>query len=679
VVPFGLLACSDDEGQECDPADCPFGFSCAEDGSECVPDPGFCATNNDCPLDEYCDQGRCVPFEDGATQMTCSDDSDCAPGLTCTLGLCTGCVDDLQCGPDGACVLGVCFVNPFGGGETVDRCADVTCEEGEVCVEATGECMASCTSSSQCAEEEICDPVLERCVPAVGCSSDTDCYGDADCVFGVCVGCTNDGQCRENESCLFGACVAPPDLGQLGRCDGVTCPEGQFCNPVSGECIEGTCSKDSDCPDGEFCTVLGLCASCLVDEDCEEGETCALLLGECLTDLDRLGRCRDVVCEEGQICNPFSGRCFQAGQTCESDADCEEGICNALGFCAECTVDEDCAENEFCDLTTGQCQTICSSDADCAEGEQCAVAANVCIPEFGCDSARDCNGSQGCLAGLCVGCLHNAECYADEICFFGACVPNLSAFGVCDEAQCEEDEFCNPVTGVCTAIQGCTGDDACPGDLRCNAFGQCAGCEDRSECRADEACVLGTCLPDRPFLSTPDGLCAEVECAGSRECVPNTGVCELTCVEDDECPEGEFCDPELLRCIPEAGCFDSGDCRPREICLAGLCVGCIDDSECQADEACVLGVCAQTADIDVTVCEPACEAGEICNPIAGVCVESPPFFCATDEDCQGELTCSILGLCVGCTDEVPCPEGLACVLNTCVPPPPEGGETGGGG
>ena len=680
-------ACSD-KTETCDPESCAPGFRCPEDGASCVPDPGVCANNNDCPLSEYCDNGICRPFSGAMGSSSCRSAADCYTGLSCTLGLCTGCVDNLQCGQGGSCVLGVCISNPFAPPASRDLCEGAECEEGTVCVSATGDCAATCESAADCAEEQICDSKLGRCVAQSGCDTDTDCQDGVTCLFGVCVGCTIDDQCRDDETCVFGACIAPLDLGELGRCEGNECPEGQFCNPITGECLPETCQEDEHCDEGEICTVLGTCASCVSDSQCEEGESCALLLGECVN-LDLLGRCEEVSCP-GQMCDPITGLCF-LGEPCRDDDECpDDMICNVMGLCAHCWDSNDCAEGEFCEFVSGECRTECEVNADCPSDEQCAQLAGVCVPAFGCITSDDCPDPLACLLGVCVGCRYNSECEVNQLCYLGACIPNLAPFGICDKPDCADDEYCHPLTGQCVPYEGCrTSRDCAPG-LECNAFGLCAGCTPPDVgCRPSEVCRAGTCVPEPVYFDTPAGLCEGVTCdEASHECIPNTGECEKTCLHEGHCESHEFCDPELTprHCVPEVGCADSGDCKPRQICLAGLCYMCQGDTDCREGESCILGFCVPPISLDgIRSCgRDRCDAGEFCSPLTMTCIPvGYGGYCQNDADCGDEgLECDELaGICYRCLSSgVDCPEGYYChSLDYCLPDESSGGGDPGGG
>jgi len=88
--------------------------------------------------------------------------------------------------------------------------------------------------------------------------------------------CTVDADCDDADLCTIDACVS-------GVCENtaVVCPEGQFCDPSTGNCVE--CLANEDCPTGEVCdTSTGFCVECLVDADCPEGEVCDLETNLCV-------------------------------------------------------------------------------------------------------------------------------------------------------------------------------------------------------------------------------------------------------------------------------------------------------------------------------------------------------------------------------------------------------------
>ena len=117
----------------------------------------------------------------------------------------------------------------------------------------------SCATSAQCEMENYCNK--GSCVS--GCESDQDCYpGD------VCD--------PETQSCASGFCTDTH----------IDCDFKEFCNAVTGECVEGSgiyckeCEVNADCGgNGNVCMHWGLerdfCGvTCEQDDDCPSGFTC---------------------------------------------------------------------------------------------------------------------------------------------------------------------------------------------------------------------------------------------------------------------------------------------------------------------------------------------------------------------------------------------------------------------
>ena len=98
--------------------DCPNGVngqicSRALPGGACL----GCGTDSDCPSDATCNFGTCV--------TTCSEDADCAPGLSCT--------SRNRCGA-ARCVDGLCPDPRFDCGDS-DRCTRRVCNTSDACGE----------------------------------------------------------------------------------------------------------------------------------------------------------------------------------------------------------------------------------------------------------------------------------------------------------------------------------------------------------------------------------------------------------------------------------------------------------------------------------------------------------------------------------------------------------------
>ncbi|MCB9652017.1 MAG: VCBS repeat-containing protein, partial [Deltaproteobacteria bacterium] len=254
--------------------------------------------------------------------------------------------------------------------------------------------------------------------------------------------------------------------------------------------------------------------------------------------------------------------------------------CGGGGLVGEpCTVAEDCdglltcrdgACAELCDDDRAACGAIC-----CQVGEVCGLT-GLCETPDACTAAGGvpcggacCQGDQICRSGMCEAscpttlCGTNYCCEADEVCLGGAgcCAPAA----VCGEECCGAGEVCD--LGVCRMDCG-GGVPACGADNLC--------------CTGDEVCYQGTCL------------------VPGDACVP--GAACATRPEERVCPDGQICDPGLMRCVPQAvnedctyippaGVFDPvplftwGQRRPRT---------CNSDAQCQKAEVCQGGMCQVT-------------------------------------------------------------------------------------
>lgn len=103
-----------------------------------------------------------------------------------------------------------------------------------------------------------------------------DCQFDADCGDGI--------ECNGVESCDGGSCVdgMPVDCSNFDD----ECAIGT-CHPTTGECVALPANEGEDCDDGNLCTAneacsAGECSGAPVE--CPEGESCDPKTGECVPD-----------------------------------------------------------------------------------------------------------------------------------------------------------------------------------------------------------------------------------------------------------------------------------------------------------------------------------------------------------------------------------------------------------
>ncbi len=276
----------------------------------------------------------------------------------------------------------------------------------------------------------------------------------------------------------------------------------------------------------------------------------------------------DDECEDDEYCHiegeDLQGECREG---CRDNSDCAEGEACVDHVCEvqPCADDGDCAADEICDLTQDPAVCVavdCKSDDDCSldedgRSQECDVDTNTCVPLFPC-------------------------CGADDTCSVGreaACDGTLlRGVNACDQVDCE--------------VGGCEDDEDCGDDL--STF-----------CNEDGACQLGGCRVG-VAESCPDG----------QVCVEDKNSCEdVLCDEDEECPEGFFCDLENGS-ICRQGCRE-GSCPEGQICN--------DDHVCE--------------DAGDPPCDPEsenpCDPGEYCDEAAEVCRE----HCGDHADCPEEEAC----------------------------------------
>jgi len=360
------------------------------------------------------------------------------------------------------------------------------------------------------------------------CNVDADCCGDLVCV---------DDACAE----------APVDL-----CEGVECPEGQECDPATGDCVPVDPCEGVVCDDEDLCTT----------------DECDPATGDCVF--------TDVECPEGEVCDPETGECVEpecaTDEECDDDDLCTTDACVG-GLCVFTAVE--CPAGEVCDPETGECvpeevpaDDLEAGNPDVAFGdltvgdtitlvapdptagtastrqppEDCTCAWSVdpltagtfdpvdeCTTEFTVEAAGDfvimvtvtCDDvdydyNQDATAA----CEEDADCDDDDLCTTDACVD-----GECENTpvECPEGEVCDPATGECVETE-CDTDDEC---------------DDEDLCTTD-ACVGGLCV------NTP------VECPEGQECDPETGECvEAVCETDADCDDGLYCNGIETCDIPE--------------------------------------------------------------------------------------------------------------------------------
>ena len=297
----------------------------------------------------------------GAAGESCTRRADCAEGLACIAGVCTGGSGDAGAG-----------VAPVGEGGSCDARSD--CLTGLVCMD--NRCARAPlgvdpnnrygTRGESCQAKNDCDPALacvsnmcrevtlslghtEKDCYRVECAETADCCADfvpnencatyeENCAVDPIFCNTYRTLCECSQDCVDEVCVAAAQgCAEDAECTSMQTP---FC--LEGRCSQ--CGQDSDCAGAGTQCVAGVCmAACAIDENCP-------LLHACQDSV-----CVDVGCATDRECVFVTG---------DSQARCAEGECGV-----PCTDDADCAgegEDRFQVCEEERCVFVgCDNDAEC--------------------------------------------------------------------------------------------------------------------------------------------------------------------------------------------------------------------------------------------------------------------------------------------------------------------------
>lgn len=461
-----------DAGSLCSKGACVDEASCADTcestgsvcGTICGAECGTCATGSTCSSEQLCVD---------STVDTCTDTCASA-GLLCgeVCGVsCGTCADGESC-TDGACVAG-----------SSPNCVEDGCPAGDTCNQTTGECETPTGTGDVCTT----------------CGADSDCPGGWSCISlvsgKVCLEpCTTNDACDTGWSCVGSPSVCTPDISY--SCDGCVsagCPDGQTCDPESGECaVPG-----------------GLCEPCTENWHCGPGAGCINEPGG------------------GKVCKP---RCSPGGAACPESASCQLDSDSQLNVCAydaaQCCYDTQavCGAGVTCSgatpiLLNGAC-VQCATDDDCEGGGSCNQSNNTC-------ESAECSGATPYLIdGECVECLTNDHCPD------GNCNTDSHECKAADDA-CGE---CNADYPVCLELNNDTYCVQCSEDSHCDAGCTCDtnlyACSGNCVVSGGEQCTPGdnsTC-PSHPDYN--------LICHESGLCVADNGGCDGVNVQ---CPFGNPC------------------------------------------------------------------------------------------------------------------------------------------
>jgi hypothetical protein len=499
------------------------GSSCGKKGLGQI-----CARADEC-ASNFCAQGVCCNSACTATCQSCNIPgavgtcSNVAPGgvdpdARCAAQPTSTCGRDGTCNGSGGCRLHPATTQCAGPSCSGDSAVAAsfcdgsgTCRPGATqacspfrCNSATGACFPSCDATAQCVPPNQCQNSICGTKP-----NGSSCGSGPECVSGVCA----EGVCC-NDACT-GSCRSCTVGGAVGTCtsvpSGVADPKAMCAVTPATSCgTDGTCNGSGGCrnhPSGTPCR----------DASCSNGE--AVLAASC----NGSGTCP----MQTNMCAPYLCSGTSCATSCQTSADCAQGVCinnmcdspkpnGAMcagnGECASMLCVEGVCCNNACDASCESC-TVSGSVGTCSPipagaddpKNMCGTTSNVC------GNTGKCNGSRGCQqapsgadcpdacdgdefqartcngSGACAG--SSMACAGFLKCSGSACLASCSG----DDNNCTSGKHCN-AGGQCV---DCTSDAHCSGGTpRCNMTSStCVQCTDNAHCMVGQTCVSNMCTP----------------------------------------------------------------------------------------------------------------------------------------------------------------------------------------
>lgn len=405
----------------------------------------------------------------------CEAEGVCGPNSLCR---------PISHSPQCYCPLGF-ISSPFDGCHRNNSHCQSTkdCKESHVCL--GDRCFLSCSSTSACAQGEQCQNSV--CVKV--CYTDSNCQLGEVCVEGICsVGCRSDSDCGISETCLGNKCRCGPGFisGPTGCRDVNECEQSTSCHSTA-LCFNTPGSFRCECPAGTFslnpreqnCEPAQECSH---DGDCDESSRC--LLDTSLGVKKCVNPCTLQKCGLRASCSVSN---HKAECKCPlnhfGDPYADEGGCHAI----ECTENENCSEDKFCDLLTNRCLNPCS-------GNKCGSHA-LCI-------AQAHQGTCSCLPGFQTknrSCEDIDECKSNpSLCHSTANCTNTPGAFICD---CPVGTVGDPKSSLgCKNPDDCSLTANCPSTAAC-VQGKCknvceGACGTGTKCEAVEHKPVCSCLPN---------------------------------------------------------------------------------------------------------------------------------------------------------------------------------------
>ena len=633
-----------------------------------------------------CDATTC----DSGCGYISDNDNACVNGASINTGGCEAvlgqgitCVD---CGHLTA-VVGACNT---GLGNCSTACG-AACEQGDSTIGAYY-CQSGADGNSY-ARIDTCSESTSTCsYTEDGNGNDTlntDC-GASNCnlASGLCLGsCGSDSECNSGYHCDGGNCLLDLD-------------DGEACDEPS-DCSSGFCREDWD-GSGEYCA--GSSTTCVYNNSGSNVLQRAHGYIECAGS-DGHKACSNGVwgstnnCD-ATTCNGGCGYITDGDNACVSgsslaSAGCEADLSQGVS-CVDCG--DFTASNGSCNSNLLNCSTSCGSP--CNSGDSTDSGINYCSSEEGnsmnqiftcqvssgnCGFANDFTTSNDTTSMVCTtsnldcntgsgecrtSCSSNAHCHNGYHCDGGACFADVTNGGACNEdsdcvsGECRDDwdgsgQFCASSSTTCVY------DDTSNVNQRADGYVECAGGDTYQICDngswiSSSSCDATTCDGGCGYITDNDNACL----SGANTQV---GGCEATLGQGVSCVDcGNFtavngsCNADLGSC--DSGCGSS--CEQGQTNQAGLyCQPDASGNSYQQIDTCALfgGGCAFVDDGQGNDTLNADCGTSNCNVGNGVCVGA----CASDSDCNNGYHCDG-GSCIDdVSDGGVCDEDSDCESGAC--------------
>ncbi|MGZ3448977.1 MAG: kelch repeat-containing protein [Polyangiales bacterium] len=492
-------------------------------------------------------------------------------------------------------------------------CQSLHCADGVCCNTA---CTGACQSCSLATSKGACTgvsgaPVHGSCAPYLSCASGacvTSCASSSDCTTGSYCG---GGKCLVEKA--NGVACAAAGACTSGNCvDGVCCDsacDGQ-CESCSETASKGTCLAVSGAPHGSRPACTGGSGACAATCDGTRRKACSLPSSttSCGTDAcsagvethkrtcDGVGHCNDVP----KACGAFACGGTTCKTTCAVNGDCAAGfVCSGSTCIPAPGLGETCSASKPCSGTLSCTDGFCCGVASCGAGKSCGLPAT---------------------RGTCAK-IDGETCASDGECGSGACVDSVCCESRCD-GQCQACDVMGSV-GKCAPVKGAPHGTrpVCPAGASLCEASACDG-SDGSACAA----LAGTDVVCR----TPK--CEGATLHGAAHC-DGKGVCPAT--TDTSCVPFA-CDATGTACA--ASCTTAAECAPGYLCVSGKCEGpkakCSDDGRSVVDgegrsASCAPFVCRDGKCLSSCAKSDDCEPGTLCD--SGSCVAAPAPAAVTDD------------------------------------------------